>query len=91
MKHPLHYTSEDLAKIKLKPISIKVQYNLNEGIWVSGYIKEVYLAANPPNLPGSIDFILDSKSKNILNDAKIEIPGNIGIFDIIAIDESTIA
>jgi|GEM_PF-6600639 hypothetical protein len=90
MKHPLHYTSEDFAKIKLKPISIKIQYELGEGIWIGGYIKEVYLAANPPHLPGSIDFILDLKSKNVLKEAKIEIPDNIGIMDIMAIDSTSI-
>lgn len=65
-----------------------MQFEPNKYIWIGGTIKQIYLAANPPNLPGSIDFQINQKSKEILDQNNITIPENIGIFDIEAIDET---
>lgn len=86
--NPLDYTGEDLGKLKNKLISIRYQFEPNKYVWIGGIIREIYLTANPPNLPGSIDFQVSQKSKEILVQNKIKIPENIGIFDIEAIDET---
>ncbi len=83
----LDYTGDELAKLKHKPISIRFQFVPNKFAWIKGVITEVYLASNPPHLPGSIDFSISLETKKMLADSKIEVPENIGIFDIEEINE----
>lgn len=75
---------EDVAKLKNVLVSINYIYEKypNERIlWISGTIREGYLAFNPPNLPGSIDFEISEESRKLANEFGITIPYNIGIFD----------
>lgn len=75
---------EDVAKLKNEPVSINYiyeKYPNKKTLWISGIIREGYLASNPPNLPSSIDFELSKEARKLVNEFEITIPYNIGIFD----------
>ncbi|MCW3085113.1 MAG: hypothetical protein JWP12_2479 [Bacteroidetes bacterium] len=81
--HPIQYKGKDFKRIQDKLISI-----IYKKLVLNGYVRNVYLAANPPNLPASIAFEFTDESKEILIANKIEIPKSLTPFDIEEIKEN---
>lgn len=80
-------TLNDFKEIQDKNVIIRyLDHDKNEYLEISGIIREVYLAYNPPNLPGSFDFQISNESKQVLQNAKIKVPENIAVLDVTKIE-----
>lgn len=85
--NPLEMTADDFTKVQDKNVAIRyLDRNIKSHIEITGIIRQVYLARNPPNLPGSFDFQISADSKQVLKNSKLEIPDNIAVLDVSKIE-----
>lgn len=83
----INMTKDDFSKVQDKKVAIRYyNHTVKSHIEITGIIRQVYLAINPPNLPGSFDFQISSDSKVILQNSKLDIPDNIAVLDVVNIE-----
>lgn len=84
---PIEMTADNFKEVQDKEVLIRYLYrNKTEAIDITGVIREVYLAMNPPNLPGSFDFQISERSKRVMQNTGIEVPKNIAIYSVSKIE-----
>lgn len=86
--NPLNLTAEDFKKYHDKLVKVNYTFDRknDKNIEITGYLRDVVLASNAPNLPANFDFQISQASKQKLKANKIPIPNNISIMHVKSIE-----
>lgn len=74
--NPLQLSKESFAKLRGNEVNIELK-----GLKLTCIIIQVYLAANPPNLPGSYDVVWTGDSEKRITEAGFDVPNNLSVLD----------